>query len=159
MRLRSITRATKLELFHSDEDFVSFLFVDRKTQLAARLFLKELKHRNGLTRAELSHFVGDLQHGKIEKGFTFSRSAFYTTIRRILLLVGLITIEQRAVNVSGEWSGSYGTVKEKYVPVIQPITRKPPDGVTFMRFAWILSKQWNNYFLNKKKSCKDRCLR
>ncbi|MDI6690976.1 MAG: hypothetical protein QME50_03795 [Candidatus Bathyarchaeota archaeon] len=76
------------------------MFPQERAQHACRLFLEHLKRRGGLARSELSMFAWDLQAGKIEKGFRYSRTRFYTNIRRTLLTLGLIDIEQRFVDAS-----------------------------------------------------------
>jgi len=79
-----------------------------------------LKERGGLTRSELSQFTWDLEGGKIEKGFRYSRTRFYTNIRRTLLTLGLIAIEQRFVDTSEQdlapESRRHRDVVEKYAP-------------------------------------------
>jgi hypothetical protein len=38
-------------------------------------------------------------------------------------------------------------LKEKYVPVRQPIPKRPPDGLNLPRLMWIVCKRWNDEFL------------
>jgi len=38
-------------------------------------------------------------------------------------------------------------VVEKYVPVRQPIPKRPPDGLNLVRLMWIICKRWNDEFL------------
>jgi parallel beta-helix repeat protein len=42
-------------------------------------------------------------------------------------------------------------VKEKYVPVWQPIPKRPPDGLNLPRLMWTICKRWNDEFLEKKR--------
>jgi parallel beta-helix repeat protein len=42
-------------------------------------------------------------------------------------------------------------VKEKYVPVCQPIPKRPPDGLNLPRLMWTICKRWNDEFLEKKR--------
>jgi len=41
-------------------------------------------------------------------------------------------------------------VREKHVPVRQPIPKKTPEGLTLPRLAWTICKRWNDEFLEKK---------
>jgi hypothetical protein len=95
-----------------------------------------------------------LQAGKIEKGFKYSRTRFYTNIRKTLLTLGLIAIEQRFVDASEQDLAperrGHRDVVEKYVPVRQPIPKRPPDGLNLPRLMWIICKCWNDEFLEKK---------
>lgn len=120
--------------------FVSFFFAQNRTQRACRLFLNYLKGRGGLTRSELSKFAWNLEAGKIEKSFTYRRTSFYRQVRRVLLTLGLVAIEQR-------FDAESNDVKEKYVPVRQPIPKRPPDGLNLVRLTWIICKRWNDEFL------------
>jgi hypothetical protein len=99
MSLRVFTRKTKIELISSEQNIWELLFAQKKTQHACRLFLNYLKERGGLTRSELSKFAWDLDAGKVERGFRYRRTSFYSQIRRVLLTLGMIAIEQRF-----EWS-------------------------------------------------------
>jgi len=54
-----------------------------------------LKQHATLTRSELSKFAWDLDAGKVERGFRYRRTSFYSQIRRVLLTLGMIAIEQR----------------------------------------------------------------
>lgn len=110
MSLRVLTRKAKMQLIPSQEDICSLLFAQARAQHACRLFLDWLKGRGGCTRGELSKFAWDLEAGKIEKSFTYRRTSFYRQIRRTLLTLGLIAIEQRFDVESND-------VKEKYVAV------------------------------------------
>ncbi|MEM3703339.1 MAG: hypothetical protein QXX79_02810 [Candidatus Bathyarchaeia archaeon] len=73
-------------------------------------------------RSELSQFTWDLQAGKIEKGFRYRRTSFYRQIRKPLLTLGLITIEQR-FGEKQDFDVKSFVVQEKYVLVRQPIQR------------------------------------
>jgi len=112
-----------------------------------------LKRRGGLTRSGLSLFAWDLQAGKVEEGFKYSRTRFYTNIRRTLLTLGLIAIEQRFVGAPEQDLAperrTHRDVVEKYVPVRQPIPKRPPDGLNLPRLICIIYKRWNDEFLEK----------
>jgi hypothetical protein len=149
MGLRILTRKIKMELISEQEDVCELIFTQKRAQHACRLFLEQLKAKRGVTRAEMSKFAWDLRHGKIEKGFKYSRRSFYTQIRRTLYTLGLIGIEQRLVPAQ-DWEITYEKVKDKYVPIRQPISKRPPDGVNLPRLTWIICKAWNDEFLTKK---------
>jgi hypothetical protein len=142
-----------MELISAEGDICSLLFPQERAQHACRLFLEHLKRRGGLTRSELSMFAWNLQAGKVEKGFRYSRTRFYTNIRKTLLTLGLIAIEQRFVDAPEQdlipGLGRYRDVVEKYVPVRQPIPKRPPDGLNLPRLIWTICKQWNGEFLHK----------
>jgi hypothetical protein len=145
-----------MELMTAEGDICSMLFPRERAQHACRLFLEHLKRRGGFTRNELSQFAWSLQAGKIEKDFTYSRTRFYTNIRRTLLTLGLIAIEQRFVDAAEQdlapERGRHRDVVEKYVPVRQPIPKRPPDGLNMPRLMWTICKSWNDEFLEKTHS-------
>jgi hypothetical protein len=149
--LRVLTRKTKIELVSSDRDICELLFAQKRAQHACRLFLDYLKGRGGLTRSELSRFTWDLEAGKIEEGFTYRRTSFYRQIRQVLLALGLIAIEQR-FETKQDFDLTSFVVREKYVPVRQPIPKRPPDGLNLPRLMWIICKRWNEEFLEKTHS-------
>lgn len=132
-----------------EDDICHLLFSQRRTQRACRLFLDHLKEKRGLTRGELSGFAFDLQAGRIEKGFRYSRTRFYTMVRATLLKLGFIAIEQRFVGsaASGDPWERRRDVVEKYVPVLQPIPKRAPDGLNLPRLVWSICKAWNDEFL------------
>jgi hypothetical protein len=139
MSLRVLTRKAKMELMAAEGDICNMLFPSKKAQHVCRLFLEHLKRRGGLTRSELSQFTWNLQTGKIEKG---------------LLTLGLVAIEQRFVcspeqDLAPE-RRRHRDVVEKYVPVRQPIPKRPPDGLNLPRLMWNICKCWNDEFLEKK---------
>jgi len=156
MKLRVLTRKAKMELISAEGDICSMLFPQERAQHACKLFLEHLKGCSGLTRSELSRFTWDLQAGKIEKGFRYSRTRFYTNIRRTLLTLGLIAIEQRFVDTPKQdlapERGRHRDVVEKYVPVRQPIPKRPPDGLNLPRLMWTICKRWNDEFLEETHS-------
>jgi len=140
-----------MELVAAEGDICSLLFPQERAQHACRLFLGRLKGRGGLTRSELSRFAWSLQAGKIEKGFRYSRTRFYTNIRKTLLTLGLIAIEQRFVDAAEQdlapERGRHRDVVEKYVPVRQPIPKRPPDGLNLVKLMWMICQKWNREFL------------
>jgi hypothetical protein len=154
MSLRTLTRKTKVQLFSVEQDVCELLFANRRAQHACRLFLNFLKQKGGCTRGELNRFSWDLQAGKIEKGFRYSRTRFYTNIRKTLLTLGLIAIEQRFVDTPEQDLAPerrrHRDVVEKYVPVRQPIPKRPPDGLNLPRLMWNICKRWNDEFLEKR---------
>ena len=151
MTLRVLTRKTKMSLIPSEEDICKLLFTRRKQQRACRLFLDWLKQRGVCSRSELSQFAWDLQAGKIEKDFKYRRTSFYRQIRKPLLTLGLITIEQR-FGEKRDFDVKSFVVREKYVLVRQPIPKRPPDGLNLPRLMWIICKRWNDEFLEKTHS-------
>ena len=152
MSLRTIGRRVKMELLHQEGDVCELLFNQKRAQHACRLFLDELKRRGGLTRSEFQRFACDLRDGKVEKGFRYSRTRFYSQVRRTLLTLGLVGIEWRPVefesSLEPEARRRRGVV-EKYVPVRQPITRRPPDGLNLVRLTWIICQKWNEEFFEE----------
>lgn len=151
MSLRRIGRRVKMELLHQEGDVCELLFSQKRAQRACRLFLDELKRRGGLTRAEFQRFACDLRDGKVEPGFRYSRTRFYEQIRRVLLTLGLIGIEWRPVEVEAglEPETRRRGVVEKYVPIRQPIAKRPPDGLNLVRLTWIIAKKWNDEFFEE----------
>jgi len=139
-----------MELTSVDVDVYELLFAQARAQHACRLFLTSLKVSGGLTRSQLSRFADDLEHGKIEEGFKYSRRQFYAQIRRTLLSSGLVAIEQRFVGVPSQDLAPerrfHRNVADKYVPVRQPIPKRPPDGLNLVRLTWNLCKRWNQEF-------------
>jgi hypothetical protein len=142
-----------MELISSEADVCSLLFAQKRTQYACRLFLNLLKEHNGCTRSELNRFSWDLEAGRIEKGFRYSRTRFYMQVRRTLLTLGLVAIEQRFIGSSGQDLAPerrfHRDVVEKYVPMRQPIPKRPPDGLNLPRLAWNICKAWNDEFSEK----------
>jgi hypothetical protein len=101
------------------------------------------------SRSELSKFAWDLEAGKIIPSFTYRRTSFYRQIRKPLLTSGLITIEQR-FSEKQDFDVKSFVAREKYVPVRQPIPKRPPDGLNLPRLIWPICKRWNDEFLEKK---------
>jgi len=146
MGLRILTRKIKIDLISEQQDVCQLIFTQARAQHACKLFLKQLKAHGGLTRAEMSKFAWDLDAGKIEQGFKYSRRSFYVQLRRTLYTLGLIGIEQRLVSAQ-DFDIISEKLKEKYVPVRQPIQKRAPDGLNLARLAWIICKAWNDEFL------------
>ncbi len=151
MSLRTVGRKVKMDILQQDGDIGEMLFNNRRAQHACKLFLKALKEKNGLTRSEFNKFAKDLKAGKVEAGFHYSRTRFYVQVRRTLLTLGLIGIQQRPADVrSGDFEperrrNSSGLV-DKYVAIRQPIAKRPPDGLNFVRLTWIICDKWNSEF-------------
>jgi hypothetical protein len=151
MGIRVLTRKAKMQLIPSEKDICELLFTRNKTQHACRLFLNWFKQYGACTRSELSRFAWDLEAGKIEKGFKYKRTSFYRQIRKPLLTLGLITIEQR-FGEKQDFDVKSFVVREKYVLVRQPIPKRPPDGLNLVKLMWIICKRWNDEFLEKMHS-------
>lgn len=149
MSLRTIGRRVKMDILQQDGDVCELLFNNVRAQHACRLFLDELKAKNGLTRAEFQKFACDLRDGKLEVGFKYSRTRFYVQIRRTLLILGLVEIQQRPADPRmGEFVPERRRARrdglvDKYVAVHQPIAKRPPDGLNFVRLTWIICEKWN----------------
>jgi hypothetical protein len=150
LSLRTVGRKVKMEILQQEGDICEMLFNNRRAQHACRLFLNELKRKNGLTRAEFQRFASDLRDGKVEPGFRYSRSRFYFQVRRTILILGLVGIQQRSAGF-GELdldaerprgSRKRGII-DKYVAIRQPIAKRPPDGLNFVRLTWIVCEKWN----------------
>ncbi len=114
-------------------------------------FLEELKTKRGLTRTEFQAFANNLSKGKIEEDFKYSRTRFYVQIRRTLLTLGLIGIQQRISNAQiedfePEKHRASHRVVDKYVPIRQPIAERAPDGLNLVRLTWIICEKWNKEF-------------
>lgn len=148
MGLRVLTRKIKMDLISDEGDVCELLFVQARARRACRLFLNYLKVHGGVTRTEMSMFADDLEAGEIESGFKYSRRQFYAQVRRTLLTLGLIAIEQRLVTKQ-DFDLIRERLKEKYVPVRQPISKRPPDGLNLVRLMWIICKSWNDEFLEQ----------
>jgi hypothetical protein len=86
-----------------------------------------------------------LAAGRVEPGFRYSRPRFYQQIRRTLLTLGLIAIQEQFMTKTTFEGKSFRTV-EKYIPVPQPIPRRPPDGLNLVRLTWNLCRRWNEEF-------------
>jgi len=99
----------------------------------------------------MSRFADDLEHGKIEERFKYSRRQFYAQIRRTLLTLGLMAIEERFVGILSQDLAPerrfHRDIVEKYVPVAQPISKRPPDGLNLPRLTWNICRKWNDEFL------------
>lgn len=149
MSLRVLTRKTKMELISSEDDFCKLLFAQHRTQVACRLFLDFLKQHRALSRRQLSRFSHDLQAGKVAPGFRYSRTQFYSQIRRTLMTLGLIGIEDR-FSEKHDFDLVFTFVEQKYVPVRQPISKRPPDGLNLVRLTWIICNKWNREFLEEQ---------
>lgn len=67
----------------------------------------------------------------------------------MVLTLGLIAIEQ---GFEARWDFDLTTfvVREKCVPVRQPVPKRPPDGLNLPRLVWVLCKRWNDEFLERK---------
>jgi len=154
MKLRVLTRRAKMEFLFAEDDVCTLLFEGQRAQHACHLFLSFLKANGGYTRAELNKFSCDLWAGRIEKGFRYSRARFYANIRITLLTLGLVAIEQRFVGKPEQDLAPerrrHRDVVEKYVPVRQPIPKRPPDGLNLPRLMWTICKHWNDEFLEER---------
>jgi hypothetical protein len=143
-----------MDILSQNGDVCELLFSNRRAQHACRLFLEKVKRENGLTREEFQRFSCNLRDGKVESGFRYSRTRFYSQVRKTLLTLGLIAIEQRPVDPATEGDllperrrgYGHGGVVDKYVAVWQPIPKRPPDGLNLVRLTWIICEKWNREF-------------
>ena len=148
LSLRTIGRKVKMDILQQEGDICRLLFNNKRAQHASRLFLDQLKVKNGLTRAEFQRFACDLNNGAFESGFKYSRTRFYVQVRRTLLVLGLVGIQQRpadsrAADFEPEKRRAPRGVVDKYVAVWQPIAKRPPDGLNLVRLTWIICEKWN----------------
>ena len=128
MALYNLSRKIRMGILNQEADVCELLFINKRAQRACRLFLTEVKAKNGVTRNEFSRFANNLDAGQIEQGFRYSRRQFYAQIRRVLLTLGLLGIQQRpveagAADLSPERRRRIRDVVDKYVAVKQPIAR------------------------------------
>jgi len=104
------------------------IFRCRKSQVAARAFIKKLKEGDfGMSQSELAQFA---------KGLTgYSQEAFYTvTLRR---LRGLGLVELATLRGGGK----------RYIPRCQPVTRNPPSPQSSLpALIWQVCQLWNREF-------------
>jgi hypothetical protein len=152
LSLRTVGRKVKMDILQQDGDICEFLFNNQRAVHACRLFLEELKKKKGLTRAEFNRFAIDLRDGKVEVGFRYSRTRFYVQVRRTLLVLGLVGIQQRPGDTWEEDLAperrriSRDGLIDKYVAIRQPIAKRPPDGLNLVRLTWIICEKWNQEF-------------
>jgi hypothetical protein len=156
MSLRTIGRKIKMDILQQEGDVCELLFSNKRAQHACRLFLDELKAKSGLSRLEFSKFAFALNQGSLleDFGFEYSRTRFYVQIRRTLLTLGLVGIQQRPADprvedLSPERKRAPRGVVDKYVPVRQPIAKRPPDGLNLVRLTWIICEKWNREFFEE----------
>ena len=152
MSLRTLGRKVKMDILHQEGDVCEILFNNKRAQHTCRLLLEEIKRHDGLTRAELSKFAFDLGAGRVEAGFKYSRVRFYVQVRRTLLVLGLIGIQQRPIDdrlivadLMPERS-RHRDIVDKYVAIRQPIAKRPPDGLNLVRLMWTICDKWNREF-------------
>jgi hypothetical protein len=151
MALYTLSRKVRMDILNQEGDITELLFNNQRAQHACRLLLDELKAKNGLTRQEFSKFAQTLNHGD----FKYSRRQFYATVRHVLLTLGLIGIQQRAIDCSkGEdlspVRSKCRSIVDKYVPIRQPIPKRPPDGLSLVRLVWIICEKWNREFFEEE---------
>ena len=154
MNLRIMVRKVKMGILQPEGDVCELLFNNKRAQHACRLFLSLLKEKNGLTRSEFNRFTCDLQDGSFEAGFRYSRTRFYGQVRRTLLTLGFVGIQQRPTDdvetdLTPERRRFHVGLVDKYVPIRQPIAKRPPDGLSFVRLTWIICEKWNQEFFEK----------
>lgn len=130
-----MARKARLESLPKETDVSMLLFDYEKSRRACRIFLDWLKEKGGkASKNEISAFAYQLQQGKIDKGFTYSRKSFYKTVLRRLVNLGFIELYQ------GHYKGRRRWI---YAPVWQPIPKRPPGGRNFYNMAWQICKRWN----------------
>ena len=139
MTLADIARKSRMISIPEETGICNLLFNYPKAQRTCRLFLDWLKTTDkpypGATRHEVSQFGRDLQAGRIQPAFTYSRKSFYVTILRRLVDLGLIGLQHR--------SNPRGSPIEKYVPIYQPIPKTSPSRKNFWNIAWHICRKWN----------------
>ncbi len=125
----------------SARDVLEIIFPNKKTRIAARIFLDWLKERGGkATKNAVSNFAYALQDSKFtNKGvpFNYSRRNFYMTILRDLIGLGFI---QRNVPV---WDDRSRRTLYVYMRNIFDIPQKPPS-VGFWKISYYICRKWNN---------------
>jgi len=130
-----IARKTCLESLSAEEDICNLLFSHEQTRKACRVFLEWLKKHDGrASRREVSQFGRDLGQGQVEKRFRYGRKNFYTIVLRRLVDLGFIELRIGRHNDGHCWL---------YLPVLQPITARPPGGRNFWHVAWQICEKWN----------------
>jgi len=135
MKLHRFVRKARREALSEKADICGLIFSQAKTQHACRLFLNWLlKCRYGCTRRELSQFARDLEAGRLEKGFRYTRASFYRVIRKRLLQLGFLGLAQRSIDHGWAY---------KHVLIHQPIPKRGPDAWSFARLCWLLCNRWN----------------
>ena len=125
-------------------DALEIIFPNRKTQIAARIFVKWLKEREGQApKTAVSIFAEEMQNGNLEnKGrpFKYSKRNFYLTVLKTLIAMGFI---RRNVPV---WDERSKRTLYVYMRNIFDIPQKPPS-VGFWRLSYYVAKKWNKIFL------------
>lgn len=129
----------------SSSDVTDTLFSNKKTRVAARIFLSWLKERNGqASKNAVSNFADMLASGKFSvngSAFRYSRRNFYLTVLRSLVSAGFV-----GRNVPA-WDGRLKRTQHVYMRNIFDIPRKAPS-VGFWRLAYFICRKWNNSFRN-----------
>jgi len=127
----------------STKDVLEIIFPNKKTRIAARLFIDWLKERGGqATKNAVSEFADDLEGGRLSnKGipFKYSKRNFYLTVLRNLLDLGFL---QRNAPV---WDDRSKRTLYVYMRNIFDISQKPPS-VGFWRISYYICKKWNDEF-------------
>jgi len=125
----------------SARDVLEIIFPNKKTRVAARIYLDWLKERSGqATKNAVSNFADALQEEKFSnKGisFKYSRRNFYMTVLRDLISLGFI---KRNVPV---WDDRSRKTLYVYMRNIFDIPQKPPS-VGFWRISYYICRKWNN---------------
>ncbi|MBI2183528.1 MAG: hypothetical protein HYU39_01065 [Thaumarchaeota archaeon] len=131
------------EKIMSAQDALEVIFPNRKTQLAAHIFVEWLKMQGGYaSKNAVSRFADGLQKGDFMSNktpFKYSRRNFYMTVLRTLVEMGFIS---RNVPVYVEKSGKTLYV---YSRNLFDIPLKPPS-VGFWRLSYYVCRKWNELF-------------
>ena len=128
-------------------DVSEVIFSHGKTVRAAKVFIHWLKAVGGeASRGEVSAFAHDLSKGRIEKGFTYSRKNFYSTLLPRLMDLGFVSLQSRYDPKSSQ------RMRYVYAPVLQDIPKRPPQALgSWWRLAWEVARAWNQEFSEKGK--------
>jgi len=135
VRVDKLARKARLEALSEETDICTLLFDHERPRRACRLFLEWLKE-NGkrASKHEVSQFGRELQAGRIEKAFTYSRRSFYRTALSRMVKLGFIEL----------FTGYHkGRRQQVYAPIMQPVPKRPPGGYNFWNMAWQICERWN----------------
>jgi hypothetical protein len=149
VRPRSATKGGMRIIFSEEKiigasDALEIIFPNRKTQTAARIFVKWLKDKGGQSsKTAVSLFAEEMQGGRLDgngRPFRYSKRNFYMTVLKTLISMGFI---RRNVPV---WDERGKRTLYVYVRNIFDIPQKPPS-VGFWRLSYYVAKKWNKIFL------------
>src|SRR3972149_7860787 len=129
----------------SASDALEIIFPNKKTQIAARIFVAWLNEKGGQSsKTSVRLFADELQSGRLDsKGvcFRYSKRNFYMTVLRNLIDLGFI---RRNVPI---WDDHGKRTLYVYARNIFDIPQKPP-AIGFWRLSYYVAKKWNKLFPN-----------